>query len=143
MNKKATLTAMAACAISLSGCAIFSSRSTNPKMSVSPLVPAAESSVRFGKATNGNTSIDLKVKHLANTEKLTPPSHIYVVWLRSNPNAQPQNIGALDVDENLTGTLQTITALHSFALFITAEGSGQVQQPTGPELLWTDYSHGD
>ena len=123
----------------LSGCSLFLGDAT-PKMSVSPTIPAAESTVRFAKTTNDNTSIDLKVKHLAQPEKLTPPAQNYVVWVRSSKTAPPQNIGALSVDKNLTGTLQTVTSLHAFELFITGEASGQVQQPAGPPLMWTEYT---
>lgn len=124
---------------SFSGCALlgFGSRAS---MNTSPVIPAAEGSVKFGKAPNGNTSIDLTVKHLANPEKLTPPAHNYVVWLRANKDAAAQNIGALTVDKNLTGKLTTVAALHGFELFITAEGSGQVQSPTGQPLLWASHN---
>ncbi|MHB2025901.1 MAG: hypothetical protein ACYCPQ_04590 [Elusimicrobiota bacterium] len=134
-----TLTTVLVGAGLLSGCALLFG---NPfsKMSVSPTIPAAEGTVRFAKAGNGNTSINVEVNHLANTEKLTPPTNNYVVWVLKNQNEQPQNIGALIIDKNLTGTLETITPLHSFRLFITAEGSGQVQKPTGNELLWIDYN---
>ena len=125
-------------AVLLSGCSLFGG--TKTKLSVSPTIPAAESIAHFKRATNDNTSIKLTVKHLANPEKLTPPAKNYVVWLSSNPTATPQNIGALAVDRDLTGTLETVTALHSFRLFITAEASGQVQQPSEPPLLWTDHN---
>ncbi|HEX7572249.1 MAG TPA: hypothetical protein VF514_04090, partial [Bacteroidota bacterium] len=64
----------------------------------------------------------------------------YVVWTRANKDAPAQSIGALVVDKDLNGKLVTETALHSFDLFITAEDSGQVQQPSGQPLLWMSYS---
>ena len=123
----------------LSGCALFGGGEV-PRMNASPVVPAAEGHAKFGKAPNGNTSIDLTVKHLADPQKLTPPVNYYVVWLRPNQDAPAQNIGALTVDKNLNGTLNTVTALHSFDIFVTAEGSDQVQRPTGEPLLWTSHS---
>lgn len=136
------LLAAAAVAGCLSGCATFPTLfgSAGPKMSVSPTIPAAEGTVRFARATNDNTSIDLKVHHLANPEKLTPPAKNYVVWVRASQTAPPQNIGALTVDNNLTGTLRTVTSLHSFGLSITAEVTGEVQAPTGPPLLWIEHN---
>jgi hypothetical protein len=121
----------------LSGC--FGSGIT--QMSTSPTIPAAAGSVHFAPAANGNTSVNLTVKHLAQPEKLTPPTHVYVVWVRADQTAEPQNIGALVVDKELNGTLNTVTALHSFALFITAEASAQVQKPSEPQLLWTDHTN--
>ncbi|NNN06362.1 MAG: hypothetical protein HKL90_10720 [Elusimicrobia bacterium] len=122
----------------LPGCALLGG--AGPRMNASPTVPAAEGRVKFGGASNGNTSIDLTVKHLADPARLTPPANNYVVWVRASKNAAAQNIGALSVDKNLTGTLNTVTALRTFDLFITAEGSGQVQLPTGQPLLWTSHS---
>ena len=108
-------------------------------MSSSPMVPAAEGIVHFEKTKNDNVAIDLAVKRLANPEKLTPPASTYVVWVRSDKNAAPQNVGALKVDKDLVGTVDTQTPMHSFELFITAEGSGQVMAPAGQPLLWTTY----
>lgn len=119
------------------GCAMFGSRVS---LSSSPSMPAAEGTVRFGTTGNDNTSIVLDVRHLAHPDKLTPPASAYVVWIKANKDAAPQNIGALKVDSDLSGTLIAETPLHSFGLSVTAEGSGQVQSPTGPPLLWTDFS---
>jgi hypothetical protein len=110
------------------------------RMSASPAIPSAEADVKVAKASNDNTSIDLSVKHLALPEKLTPPENVYVVWVRSTKDAPAQNIGALTVNQNLDGKLETVTALRHFDLFVTAEPSGQVQQPTGQPLLWTSYN---
>ena len=128
----------AALASALSGCALLGG--SGPRMNASPVIPAAEGSVKFGKARNDNTSVSLSVKHLAHPKKLSPPANNYIVWLRPGKDAAAQNIGALTVDKKLTGKLDTVTALHSFDLFITAEASGQVQTPTGSPLLWTSHS---
>src|SRR4051812_47460671 len=69
--------------------------------------PAAEGTLQAGAAKNDNTSIDLKVKHLAHPAKLAKPASAYVVWTQRDDKAPPQNIGALQVDKNLTGTLDT------------------------------------
>jgi hypothetical protein len=122
-----------------SACAIGSSRADS-HLTTSPLIPAAEGDVKFSPVKNDNTGIDLRVKHLAEPEKLTPPAQTYVAWIRNGKDAAPQNIGALTVDKELTGELSTVTPLHAFDLFVTAEASGQVQQPAGQPLLWTSYS---
>ena len=49
-------------------------------------------------------------------------------------------MGALVVNKNLDGKLVFITPLHTFELFITAEASGQIQQPFGEPLLWISYN---
>ena len=123
----------------LSGCALLSG-GPGPRLNASPAIPAAEGHAKFGSAPNGNTSIDLTVKHLADPQKLTPPANNYVVWLRASKDAAAQNIGALTVDKDLVGRLTTVTGLHTFDLFVTAETSGQVQRPAGQPLLWTSHS---
>lgn len=127
---------LALTALAAAGCASTEERHLNG----TPSLPAAEGTVRFGKAKNDNTSINLMVKHLANPEKLTPPAANYVVWIQPNKSAPAQNIGALKVDKDLTGSLETETPMHSFDLFITAEGAGTVQSPAGKPLLSTSYS---
>lgn len=122
-----------------SGCSMLGG-SSKSRMNASSVVPAAEGVAKFGKAPNGNTSIDLTVKHLADPQKLTPAASNYVVWLRADRDASAQNIGALSVDKDLVGRLKTVTALRSFDLSVTAEASGQAQDPTGEPLLWTSHN---
>jgi hypothetical protein len=109
-------------------------------MSVSPDTPAAQGKVKFDKTNDGNISINLEVKYLADPQKLQPPAAIYVVWVSSDKNSPAQNIGALKVDKDREGTLKTVTPLHAFQLFVTAEANGQIQTPAGPRLLWTEYN---
>lgn len=103
---------------------------------VSSSLPATEGELDCAEAENGNTSVDLKVKHMAKPERLTPPASVYVVWTRAGKNAPAQNIGALIVDDALTGRLRTVSPLHRFELFVTAEASGQAQTPSGEPLVW-------
>lgn len=110
------------------------------KLSASSSMPAAEGTLRCGKAPNDNTSIDLKVKHLANPDRLTPPASVYVVWLKTDKDAAPQNIGALEVDADLSGRLRTVTSYRRFELFVTGEAAGQAASPSGEPLLWANCS---
>jgi|CXWL01.1.fsa_nt_gi hypothetical protein len=129
------------CAIALLPLAAFLSGCTSAqKLSASTTIPAAEGSLECGKADNDNTRIKLKVKHLASPERLVPPASTYVVWTRTGKSDAPQNIGALTVDGELTGRLETVTAQRSFEVFITPEASGQVKEPEGDELMWANCS---
>jgi hypothetical protein len=109
-------------------------------MTVSPDVPAAQGKVKFDKTNDGNVAIKLSVKYLADPQKLQPPAAIYVVWVSNDKDSQAQNIGALKVDKDREGTLKSVTPLHAFQLFVTAEANGQVQTPAGPRLLWTEFN---
>jgi hypothetical protein len=109
-------------------------------MNVSPDIPAAQGKVKFDKTNDGNVSINLAVKYLADPQKLRPPATIYVVWVSADKDSAAQNIGALKVDKDREGTLKSVTPLHTFQLFVTAEANGQIQTPAGTRLLWTEYN---
>ena len=130
----ATLLLAASALLFVAGCA------GPEKLSVTSSIPSAEGSVECDKASNGNTSIDLKVKHLASPDRLTPPASVYVVWLKTDKDAPPQNIGALEVDKNLNGRLKTVTSQRRFELSVTGEGSGQATAPSGKPLMWANCS---
>ncbi len=110
------------------------------KMQVSPDVPAAQGKVKYDKSDNGNISIQLEVRYLAEPQKLQPTASVYVVWVSADKDSPAQNIGALIVDNQRKGILKSTTPLQSFELFVTAETNGQIQAPTGQRLLWTDHN---
>ena len=130
--KNSGSTALLAAVMAISGCAMLGKGNTGIMMASSTL-PASEGKVKYSVTKNDNTRIALTVKHLAHPSKLTPPANVYVVWTRDTK-------GALKVDKDLNGTLDAETPLHSFEIFLTAEASGEVQQPTDPHLLWTTYN---
>lgn len=123
----------------VAGAVAFGAGCAGPeKLSASSSLPAAQGTLRCAKADNDNTSIDLRVRHLANPDRLTPPAAVYVVWTKADKDAAPQNIGALEVDEDLDGRLKTVTPLRSFELFVTGEATGQAPSPSGEPLLWAN-----
>lgn len=105
------------------------------RMVSSQSVPAASGTVKASRAANGNTAIEIEVRHLAQPHALQPSATTYVVWARPSAGARPQNLGALRVDQNLRGTLSTVTPLESFDVFITAEPSATVMAPTSERVL--------
>ena len=110
-----------------------------PPSSVIPLInspetPAADGTLVMKPAQNGNRRLAIEVRHLAPPEKVAPTATTYVVWVRPQDGA-PQNIGALQVDKDLTGRLDTITPYQTFELFITAEKYKAATLSTGPRVL--------
>jgi hypothetical protein len=106
-------------------------------MSASDKVPAAQGQIQIGSGSNGNTSLHVAVAHMAPAEKMSAGATTYVVWVRPlAADGTPQNLGALSVDKDLTGALDTVTPLKSFEVFVTPEASASVQQPHGQALLW-------
>ena len=100
----------------------------------SSAVPAASGKVSYEHDRNGNLKLDIKTKHLAAPERLTPAKNSYVVWIRST-DGQTQNAGLLRVNSNLEGSFSTTTPIKAFDISITAEDNPSASQPTGPEIL--------
>jgi hypothetical protein len=103
-------------------------------MTVAAMVPGARAEVAISKDKNGNTSLKMKVQHLANLENLTPRASAYVVWLRER-GGDSQNQGQLKTDKNLAATFETVTPLKSFDVFVTAEQDARATAPSGAEVL--------
>jgi hypothetical protein len=104
------------------------------QMNPTTSVPAAQGHADISHDDNGNTVVDLKVKHLARPENLSPPGTVYVVWFQ--PNGQPaQNQGVLRVDSDLNGELKSTTPLKNFDIVVTAEPGPTVSAPTGAEIM--------
>lgn len=89
----------------------------------------AEGTVRSETGANGNTAISLKVKHLAPASKVSPEATVYVVWVRPR-GGTAQNVGALALNDELEGALETTTPHHRFTVLVTAEPGAQAAQPT-------------
>jgi hypothetical protein len=123
---------IAVAAAALAACA-------GPRVAAAPDLSQAEGVVKFGRLSDDRVSIDLAVRRLEEPEKLSPPGHAYVAWVRRGPDHPAQNVGALNVDEQLNGELRTATDLRRFELFVTAEAASDVDKPAGPPLLWTSH----
>jgi hypothetical protein len=96
--------------------------------------PAAQGKVVSGTDRNGNTDVDVEVKHMATPESLTPSQMAYVVWVQ--PRGQnPQILGVLRVNKDLDGSLKAATPYKDFEVFITAEGTLKPTSPSGMVIL--------
>jgi hypothetical protein len=103
-------------------------------MTPSTSVPAATATVDVGQDRNGNTTIDLRVQHLAQPDRLTPPASTYIVWIQPR-DEQPQKQGQLKVGSDLSARFQATTPARQFTLFVTAETDAAATQPSGQEVL--------
>ena len=92
-------------------------------------IPAGQGTVTVGAADNGNTDVNVRVKHLAPPSKLDPEAKIYVVWIQPS-NGAKQNVGALALNDNLEGSLDTVTPHRRFLLTVTPEPGGRVGAPS-------------
>jgi len=92
-------------------------------------VPASQGTVTFGAVDNGNTDVTVRVKHLAPPSKIASDATTYVVWIQPS-NGAKQNVGALALNDNLEGKLDTVTPHRRFLLTVTPEPGGRVGNPT-------------
>jgi hypothetical protein len=104
------------------------------KMTSASSVPAAVGVAKLTRDSNGNPVVDLKVRHLARPDSLTPPQSVYIVWIQPR-GGQVTKQGQLRVDDNLQGEFKTPAPAKNFDIFVTAESGPTVTQPTGPEVL--------
>ena len=105
-------------------------------LEASQAVPGAAGEVTTSTGPNGNTEVKIAVKHLAPPERVAAGATVYVVWASDvAAPATAHNLGALRVDSDLRGKLETVTPLRSFALQITPEASPTVEAPMNPPVL--------
>ena len=100
-------------------------------------VPASEGTVKATKGDNDNTIVEVHVKHLAPPAKVASDATTYVVWIKPMDGAL-QNVGAMVLDSNLDGGLNTVTPYHRFKLEVTPEPSAAVAQPTHDPVFTAD-----
>lgn len=117
--------------LAVSGCG-----SSKLMLQRSERIPAAGGTVRVTKGPNDNTRLDIRVDHLAPPERLQPGATLFVVWARPLDSGSPaQNLGALVLDGDLKGKLETVTSWRDFDLLITAESTAVGDRPTSEALL--------
>ena len=104
-------------------------RSKPQEMHSAEDVPASEGTVRVSDGDNGNTKVSIRVKHLAPPSKIAADSTVYVVWIQPREGDR-QNVGALALNKDLEGSLDTLTPHRRFKLSVTPEPSGQVADPS-------------
>lgn len=116
--------------------AVFACGGSSSKMNAAPATPAAMANIDAREGDNGNTKLEVEVQHLAPPASVAQDASVYVVWAKphaGDPTAQ--NLGALQVDSDRKGKLETTTALRSFDVVITPESSSQVTKPSHDPVL--------
>lgn len=120
---------------------LLSACSQKVNFNTSTIVPAAEGVVKIKKDDNKNRSIDIKIKNLAEPERLQMPKSVYVVWMVTEDEGV-KNIGQLISSKSmfssqLEGTLKTVTPFTPKRIFITAEDTSDISFPGSYVILET------
>jgi hypothetical protein len=108
--------------------------SREDKLTNTGLDPSAQGTVVTSNDRNGNTEVEVKVKHLARPTALVPPHQAYLVWVQPR-GAQPELLGALKVNDDLEGSLKATTTRKDFEVLVTAEDGLNPQVPSSNVLL--------
>jgi hypothetical protein len=112
-------------------------------LNASSEVPAASGQVTVGKADGQEQPLRVRVEHLAPPARLVPEATVYVVWLKPDGTDRPMNIGVLNLDDDLTGTLETRTPYKGFDVFVTPEASAAVTTPSNHQVMQAQVQTGD
>jgi hypothetical protein len=120
---------------------LFSACSKKVKFSSSTIVPAAQGIVKIKKDANKNSSIDIRIKNLAEPNRLEIGKTVYVVWMLTDQNGV-KNIGRLISSKSLFSSLlqarlTTITPFSPIQIFITAEENSDTPYPGSYLILET------
>ena len=109
--------------------------------STSTVVPAATGNVKIKKDKNDNYSINVSLRNLAPSNKLTPPRETYIVWVETESNGV-KNIGQINTSsglfsKKLKASLSANLPFKPNEIFITAEDNQNVQYPGNLLILTT------
>lgn len=127
-----------ASALSLVGCSSGSSKKKEDPgrlVTNTSTVPAAQGRVDTSLDKNGNTNLNINVRHLAEPGAISPGANAYVVWVQPAGTDTYQNVGTLKVNKNLEGNYKTNVPYQNFKLIITPESNTMSQAPTGITVL--------
>jgi hypothetical protein len=104
------------------------------KLTNTGVAPAAAGKITTGTDQNGNTSVEIKVEHLAQPQSLKPSKQTYLVWIQ--PSGQSaQLLGALKVGDDLKGEVKGSTPFKDFDVIITAEDQLKADTPSSTVVL--------
>lgn len=103
----------------------------------SNIVPAARGQVSVKKDKNDNYNIKLELSYLAEPERLSPPKKYYIVWLSSNTNQIPLNIGQIVGTSKLHVKFESVSSSKPKRIFVTAEDDVTTQYPSQYIVLET------
>jgi hypothetical protein len=122
---------------------VFSSCATKVVFLSSAVVPAAEGTVTIKEDGNKNYVIKIQTKNLADSQKLTPPKNVYVVWLVTENNST-KNIGQIisstgSMSSKLKSSFETVSSFKPHKIFITAENEANISYPYSDVVLTTDF----
>ena len=117
---------------------IFTSCAKKIDFENSNVVPAARGKVAVKKDKNNNYNIKLEISYLAEPERLQPPKKYYVVWIATESNQIPINVGQIVGTSKLHVKFESVSSSKPKRIFVTAEGEASTQYPSQYIVIETD-----
>jgi hypothetical protein len=120
----------------------FSSCAVKKSFMDSPVVPAAEGTVKVKRDKNMNYNIQVNVTGLAEVERLQTNKNNYVVWMITD-QGRTENLGQFKISNSmfskkLQASIETSSSYKPSKIFITAEMNTDVMSPSEEIILTTD-----
>jgi hypothetical protein len=120
----------------------FTSCASKVSFLTSPVVPAAQGTVKVKKDNNKNYNIAIELNNLAEPDRLQPSKKTYVVWMDTDDNVA-KNIGQINsstgfLSNKLKASFETVSSVKPHKIFITAEDDGNIQHPGSMVVLTTN-----
>jgi len=103
----------------------------------SSVAPAAEGYAKINKDRNNNNVIQIRIKNLAEIERLDPAMKTYVVWMVTDRDTTA-NIGRINSSNSLNVSFEAVSSFQPIKIFITAEENENAQVPSEKIVLSTD-----
>lgn len=108
---------------------------------ISTVVPAARGYVKIKKDGNKNYAMEIKIRNLAEIDRLFPSHKTYVIWMVTEKGVA-ENIGRLKsstgfLSKKLKASFATTTTSKPAKIYITAEDDPAIQYSFAPEVLST------
>lgn len=103
---------------------------------VSPVQPAARGYAEVKKDKNSNYQVMVELTSLSESNRLSPPKTVYVVWMVSSGEVV-KNIGQIKPSNNLKASFETVSSVKPKRIFITAEDDASIQMPGTMVVLST------
>ncbi len=108
---------------------------------ISTMVPAARGFVKIKKDGNKNYAMEIKIKNLAEVDRLSPSHKTYVIWMVTD-KGDVKNIGRLKsssslFSKNLKATFATTVTSKPSKVYITAEDDPSIEYSYAEQVLST------
>lgn len=104
----------------------------------SSVIPAARGQVALKKDKNNNYQVQMTLSYLAEPERLSPAKNTYVVWVITEENEIPVNLGQIIGTSKLKVKFETVISSKPKKIFITAENEASTQYPGNMVVLQTN-----